>query len=205
MFIRNLFPHTSRAIDRKLVNIIRVREDFDVSSLAGVCAGVSGDEVQILREQPGFVPLPDLQLELPGSGPGVAVWVPVDELILSFFIMCPPHCHPLQFPEREMGATVATRKKKRKKRGWYRNVEFEAFIHPDLLYVTALGRKICSYHPVCRMFQSITYVLLGISIFQECDITGGDIKEVNRYYVMLIDLWYFMTGNSLNLEEKKQT
>ena len=40
-------------------------------------------------------------------------------------------------------------------------------IHPDLLYVTASGTNVL-LSPLCRMFV------------QECDITGGDIKEVNE-------------------------
>jgi hypothetical protein len=38
----------------------------------------------------------------------------------------------------------------------------------DLLYVTALGGK-------CAPITTLAYIL---SIFQECGITGGDIKEV---------------------------
>jgi hypothetical protein len=54
------------------------------------------------------------------------------------------------------------------------NMDFAMTLHPDLLYVTAFGRQMCSYYLFLEWSSPIT----------ECDITGGDIKEVWLYLEM---------------------
>jgi hypothetical protein len=51
-------------------------------------------------------------------------------------------------------------------------------VHPDLLYVTSWRGQTRSYH---MREEWITCVHLGV---QGCDITEGDIKEVNRYFIL---------------------
>jgi hypothetical protein len=51
-------------------------------------------------------------------------------------------------------------------------------VHSNLLYVTALGGQMCSYH-LCIAQPHVPILAYILSIFQGCDITGGDIKEIN--------------------------
>jgi hypothetical protein len=56
----------------------------------------------------------------------------------------------------------------------------DAGVYPDLVYVIASRGTNVLLSPVCRMFQSRHVSILAfLSIFQECDTTGGDIKEVS--------------------------
>jgi hypothetical protein len=54
----------------------------------------------------------------------------------------------------------------------------------------------CSYH-LCVERSSPTTLAYILSIFQECDITGGDIKEVNQYYISISYL--FQSRNETRL------
>jgi hypothetical protein len=51
-------------------------------------------------------------------------------------------------------------------------------------FMSLPGGQMCSYHLCVECFSLIACVHLAciLSIFQECDITGDDIKEVNQYY-----------------------
>jgi hypothetical protein len=76
----------------------------------------------------------------------------------------PPFCEPDDKPDA----------------AWYLlNPLTTLHLYPDLLYVTASGGQMCSY-PLCVDRSSSITLAYVLIIFQECDITGGDIKEVNR-------------------------
>jgi hypothetical protein len=57
----------------------------------------------------------------------------------------------------------------------------DAGVYPDLVYFIASRGTNVLLSPECRMFQSRNVSTLAfLSIFEECDTTGGDIKEDNR-------------------------
>jgi hypothetical protein len=63
------------------------------------------------------------------------------------------------------------------------NTEFSSTLQNAAKKIKDKTRKPCDVHPDLLYVTTLAYIL---SIFQECDITGGDIKEVNTEFISVI-------------------